>query len=309
VTARSSATRAARHRRPWGAAAGIVADRVLGEPTIQPHPVAVLGRALHALEGRLYADNRRSGMAHAAIGTGMGWAAGRVLGSTALATYVSVAGRALVEAAEAVDLALRAGDVEEARRLLPALVGRDPASLDVADICRAVVESVAENTVDAVVAPAFWAAIAGAPGACAHRAINTMDSMIGHRTTRYDRYGWAAAKLDDVVAWLPARLTAALVATCRPSAAGNVIRTVRRDAPAHPSPNAGVAEAAFAAALGLRLGGPTCYATGTEARPYLGDGRAAERQDIARATALSRDVALSAAGMLAMVGRIRTARP
>jgi adenosylcobinamide-phosphate synthase len=309
MTSRSDATRAGRRRQPWAAAAGIVADRLLGEPPLQPHPVAVLGQLLQGAEDRLYADNRRAGIVHAATGTGLGWVAGRILGSTAVATYVAVAGRALAEAAQAVDVALRGGDVEEARRLLPALVGRDPAALDEAGISRAVVESVAENTVDAVVAPAFWAAVAGSPGAVAHRAINTMDSMVGHRSTRYNNYGWAAARLDDAVAWIPARLTAALVATCRPAAAVDVLTTVRRDAPAHPSPNAGVAEAAFAAALGLRLGGPTAYPTGTEARPYLGNGRVPERQDISRAIALSRDVALSAAGGLAVFGAFRMVRP
>jgi adenosylcobinamide-phosphate synthase len=287
----------------------VVADRVLGEPTIGPHPVAVLGEVLSAVERQLYADKRRAGVGHAAIGFGLGWTAGRLLGSTAVATYVASSGRALTEAAAAVECALARGDIEEARRRLPALVGRDPSSLTAAGICRAVVESVAENTVDAVIAPVFWACVAGAPGALAHRAVNTMDSMVGYRTTRYRRYGWAAARLDDAAAWIPARLTVALVALCRPSAATDVIRAVRRDAPAHPSPNAGVAEAAFAGALGLRLGGPLSYPSGDEMRPYLGTGRPPERSDIGRAVALSRDVSLSAVGALAIAGAMRTARP
>lgn len=291
-----------------GAAAGIVADQLFGEPPLQPHPVAALGRALQAVEHALYADRRSAGIGHATIGAGVGWAAGRFIKSTAAATYLAVAGRALGEAANAVDAALRHGDVAEARLLLPALVGRDPSRLDESGICRAVVESVAENTVDAVIAPAFWACLAGAPGALACRAVNTMDSMVGHRTPRYVRYGWAAARLDDATAWVPARVTAMLVAACRPGAAADVFRVIRRDAPAHPSPNAGVAEAAFAAALGVRLGGELSYGDQTETRPYLGDGRPAERPDIDRAVRLSRDVSLSAAGVLGILGAARWTR-
>ncbi len=175
--------------------------------------------------------------------------------STTVATTSAVAGRALGQAAGDVGRALDDGDLERARALLPTLVGRDPSGLDEGEIARAAVESVAENTVDAVVAPALWAAVAGAPGALGYRAVNTLDSMVGHRSERYANYGWASARLDDAVAWVPARLTAALVALVRPRAARPVWTAVRTQAPAHPSPNAGVAEAAFAAALGVRLGG------------------------------------------------------
>ena len=193
------------------------------------------------------------------MGVGLGGFAGVVTRSTALATYVAVAGRALGEAAGQVDEALAAGRLDRARSLLPALVGRDPDGLDEKEVCRAVIESVAENTVDAVVAPALWAAVLGAPGALGQRAVNTMDAMVGHRDDRYLNYGWAAARLDDVVAWVPARVTVGLVMASRPRHAGAVARVVRRDAGRHPSPNSGVAEAAFAAALGLRLGGPSRY--------------------------------------------------
>src|SRR5690606_6648300 len=114
---------------------------------------------------------------------------------------------------------LDAGDVDAARAALPALVGRDPSALDADGIARAVVESVAENTVDAVVAPALWAAALGPAGAGAHKAASTLDSMVGHRTARYERFGWAAARLDDAMAYVPARTTAALVAAARPSRA------------------------------------------------------------------------------------------
>jgi adenosylcobinamide-phosphate synthase len=276
-------------------AIALVADRLLGEPPTAVHPVAWFGRTMGAVEDRLYDDRRGAGVAHAAAGLAFGSAAGAAARSTAVATYVAVAGRALRDAARDVDRALAAGDLDSARTCLPALVGRDPRELDEAGVVRAVVESVAENTVDAVVAPALWALALGAPGVLAHRAVNTMDAMVGHRTERYERYGWAAARLDDGAAWLPARATAALVAACRPRTAAAVWRAVRCDAPAHPSPNSGVAEAAFAAALGLSLGGRTRYGDRVEERPRLGDGRAPARQDIERAVALSRDVTLALA--------------
>jgi adenosylcobinamide-phosphate synthase len=142
-----------------------------------------------------------------------------------------------------------------------------------------------------------------------HRAINTMDAMVGHRSDRYLRYGWAAARLDDAAAWIPARLTAALVAAVRPSAARRVAAAVRHQAPAHPSPNAGVAEAAYAAALGLRLGGTNVYAGRVDHRPELGSGRRARPGDIRRATALCRDVTLALAGGLAAMSLAERMRP
>lgn len=284
--------------RPAGAAIGIVADRLLGEPPPSLHPVAGFGRAMQAVEERIYADGRAAGVAHVAAGLALGALAGRTVRSTAVATWSAVAGRNLGEAATRVGDALAAGDLDRARELLPALVGRDPSRLDAKEVARAVVESVAENTVDAVVAPALWATVAGAPGAMAHRAVNTMDAMVGHRSARYERYGWASARLDDAAAWVPARATAALVAACRPRAASSVWQTVRRDAAAHPSPNSGVAEAAFAAALGLRLGGESRYDERVELRPALGTGRPPEAADIAAAVRLSRDVALLLAAVL-----------
>jgi adenosylcobinamide-phosphate synthase len=294
-------------------AAGVLADRVLGEPPLEPHPVALFGRTMRAYERRGYADRRMAGIGHAAFGLASGAASGAAIGSPAVATYLAVAGRSLASAAAAVATALAAGDLDKARELLPALVGRDPAGLDEKEIARAVVESVAENTVDAVVAPALWAAVAGAPGALGYRAVNTLDAMVGHRSPRYLRYGWASARLDDVAGWVPARATVALVALARPAAAAEVWRTVRRDAGAHPSPNSGVAEAAFAAALGLRLGGLNRYAAAgrSELRPTLGDGRPPEAGDIDRAIALSRDVTLALAAALVGVGlaqRRRTPR-
>ena len=150
--------------------------------------------------------------------------------------------------------------------------------------------------------PAFWAAVAGAPGAFGYRAANTLDSMVGHRSERYRNYGWASARLDDVVGWVPARLTALLVALVRPRAAASVWTAVRAHAPAHPSPNAGVAEAAFAAALGLRLGGTNRYGERVEERASLGTGALPNQADIGRAVRLSEHVSLALAGALAVVG-------
>lgn len=272
------------------AAAGIMADLVFGEPVTEPHPVAAFGAVMERVEQRLYRPRRSSGIVHATVGLGLGIAAGSLVRSTALATYVSVAQKALVDAGLDVAAALEDHDLPRARQLLPALVGRDPSALDLTGISRAVVESLAENTVDAVVAPALWGALFGAPGTLGYRAVNTMDATVGYRNERYQQYGWASARLDDVANFVPARLTAALVVAVRPRAARAVWRTVRRDAPLHPSPNSGVAEAAFAAALGVRLGGVNTYGSRTEHRAQLGHGRSPGASDIFAAAALCRDV-------------------
>ncbi|MDP8975729.1 MAG: adenosylcobinamide-phosphate synthase CbiB [Actinomycetota bacterium] len=266
------------------------------------------GSVMRRLEARLYRDRRDAGVAHAALGIAAGAGAGAALGSTSVATYLAVGGRALNGAATHVGAALSRGDLELARALLPALVGRDPDGLDEKEIARAAVESVAENTVDAVVAPVLWAAVAGARGALGYRAANTLDAMVGRRCARYSRYGWASARLDDAAGYVPARATAVLVALVRPGTASAVWRAVRADAALHPSPNAGVAEAAFAGALGLRLGGANRYGGTEELRPTLGSGRPAEADDITRATRLSRDVTLALVGLLLLAGGRRGPR-
>lgn len=281
-------------------AAGIAADLVIGDPPSPWHPVAWFGTAMTRVERRLYRDAVAPGAGYAAVGVGLGRLAATAVPSTAAATFVTSAGRGLVCSASDIGAHLEAGDLASARRLLPTLVGRDPELLDADGIARAVVESVAENTVDAIVAPAWWALVGGAPGTLVHRAVNTMDAMVGHRSAQYLHFGRTAARLDDVAAWLPARLTAALVAAVRPAAATSVMDAVRRQAPAHPSPNAGVAEAAFAAALGLRLGGPTSYGGKPDNRPQLGEGRAARPSDIRRATRLCRDVTFALVAALVL---------
>lgn len=287
--------------RLFGVAAGLVADRAWGERPLRPHPVAVFGSAMTRVERELYRDHRLAGLGHALIGVGLAVMTGKALRSTAAATYVAVAGRALGDAAESVGEALAVDDLNEARLRVQALVGRSTDGLSESEVVRAVVESVAENTVDAVVAPALWAGVAGAPGVLGHRAINTLDAMVGYRSPRYLRYGWASARLDDLAAWVPARVTALLVMLVRPRAAGLVIQAVRQDAPRHPSPNGGVVEAAFAAALGVRLGGVSRYGERVEHRPTLGTGTTPVAGDISRSVRLSRDVSWALATLFAVI--------
>jgi adenosylcobinamide-phosphate synthase len=219
---------------------------------------------------------------------------------TGLATWTALGGTTLGREATGIARALEAGDVIRARVLLPRLVGRDPSRLDSAAISRAVVESVAENTSDAVVAPLVWGGLFGVPGLLGYRAVNTLDAMVGYRSERFARFGWASARLDDVANLLPARATAGLTVAAAPFVGGSGARAWQawqRDAAAHPSPNAGRPEAAFAGALGLRLGGPTRYSFGMSDRPWLGDGADPGPADIHRAVRLSRLVGALAAGV------------
>ncbi len=300
VTGRMAKSRMA--NRLLGSAGGLIADMVLGEPPIRPHPVAAFGSLMGQVEGRLYGDERRRGVAHAGIGVVVGGLAGWLLRSTAAATYLAVAERGLTSAALEVADAIERKDLDAARGLLLSLVGRDTEGLDETEIARAAIESVAENAVDAIVAPALWGAAGGAAAALAYRAANTMDASVGYRNERYGRYGWAAASLDDAANYLPARVTAGLVVAVRPSAARAILAAIRRDAPAHPSPNSGVAEAAFAAALGIELGGTSSYAGHVEHRPILGRGRPPRGDDIGRAVRLCRHVTLALAAALAAAG-------
>jgi adenosylcobinamide-phosphate synthase len=282
---------AAHTGRGLAAAAGLVADRLLGEPPEGLHPVRGFGALMRAAERRWWRDDRPAGVGHATKGLSVGLMTGWAVRSTAAPVWLAVGGRALWRAAADVAAAREAADLDRARGVLPALVGRDPSHMDEKEVARAVVESVAENTVDAIVAPALWGFVGGGPGALGYRAVNTLDAMVGHRSPRYERFGWASARLDDATGWIPARVTAVLVAAVRPAAAGDVWRAVHRDAPSHPSPNAGVAEAAFAAALKLRLGGTNVYGERVDVRPPLGDGPPPAAADIARAVRLSSDVA------------------
>jgi adenosylcobinamide-phosphate synthase len=197
----------------------------------------------------------------------------------------------LDDEANAMSDLLRAGDLDSARERVRSLVGRQTSDLDTDEIARAVIESVAENLVDAVTATLWWATIGGAAGALEHRAINTLDAMVGHHDARYEHFGWASAKVDDVANYVPARLTAAAVAMAHPQRTRDIWRIVRRDAHQHPSPNGGIVEAAFAAALGVTLGGTNRYGDTMEHRGTLGDGPRPTADDIATAVRLRRHVA------------------
>jgi adenosylcobinamide-phosphate synthase len=228
-----------------------------------------------------------------------------VAGATAAGTWAVLGSRSLADEADAVAAHLRRGDLPAARQQLTHLVGRRTESLDEAEIARAAVESLAENTSDAVVAPLLWGALAGLPGLLGYRAVNTLDAMVGHHSPRYENFGWAAARADDVANYLPARLTALLTAAVAATVGGDgraALAVARADGHRHPSPNAGVAEAAFAGALGLRLGGRNDYGSHVEDRPVLGaGGRAPRVEDIGRAARLSRAITVAAAGICAAI--------
>lgn len=284
-----------------GILAGYLADLLFADPR-RGHPVAGFGWCATTLETFVYRDHRGSGVLHTAalVGSlaGAGVAAQRRVGGgtalvllTAAATWTALGGTTLARTGAAMADRLEAGDIDGARTLLPSLCGRDPAVLDSSGLARAACESVAENTSDATVAPLMWVALAGVPGVLAYRGINTLDAMVGNRSARYLRFGWAAARLDDAANFVPARVTGLLVALCAPAVGGSPVGVGRawwRDADRHPSPNAGVVEAAFAGALGVRLGGPTQYHHELEIRPTLGEGRSPGVDDLRRAVRLSR---------------------
>jgi len=300
-----------RRARIAGVLVGYLADLALRDPQ-RGHPVALFGQAAAALERVTYRDGRVAGALHVGLMVGavtlLGTAAtrrGRLwsVASTATATWMCLGGTSLARTGLQMSRLLERGDVDGARRLLPSLCGRDPERLDGAGLVRAALESVAENTSDAQVASLLWATAGGVPAVLAYRGFNTLDSMIGHRSARYIRFGWAAARLDDLANFFPARATAALVVMCAPLVGGSpsgAVRAWRRDAARHPSPNAGVVEAAFAGALGVRLGGPTQYHHELQIRPTLGDGEQPTVTDLRRAVALSRAVQAAAAGAIAL---------
>ncbi|MGY6646859.1 MAG: adenosylcobinamide-phosphate synthase CbiB [Salinarimonas sp.] len=187
---------------------------------------------------------------------------------TALLAWPLIATRSMHDHVAAVAAPLTAGDLDGARGAVAMIVGRDPALLDTPGVTRAAIESLAENTSDGIVAPLFWGVLLGLPGIVAYKAINTLDSMIGHRNARYTDFGRFAAKLDDGVNWVPARLTGVLFALVSPRPA-TALAVMRRDARHHRSPNAGWPEAAMAGALGVRLSGPRSYGSGIREEPWL----------------------------------------
>ena len=303
-------------QRAVGLLLGALADALLGDPR-RWHPVAGYGRLAGAAERRWWADSRGRGAAYAGgfvvapvlVGAGVerlaapGW---RRVVVTAAATWVVLGGRSLVREAMTMTGLLGEGDLPRARERLRHLAGRDATDLSADELARASVESVAENTSDAVVAPLLWGAVSGVPGLLGYRAVNTLDAMVGHRTTRYLRFGWAAARLDDVANLLPSRVTALLAALLAPVVGGRTLTAVRvwrRDAAQHPSPNAGPAEAAFAGALGVRLGGRNAYEGRVEQRGLLGTGDPPSGHDLARSVRLAAAVDVAAVLLAAVVAR------
>ncbi|MCO7221923.1 CobD/CbiB family cobalamin biosynthesis protein, partial [Klenkia sp. PcliD-1-E] len=231
-----------------GIALGAAADLLFADPR-RGHPVAGFGRAAAAVERVTYRDSRTAGALHWTACVVPVAALGAVLprrtAVTAAATWAVLGGTSLGRAGTRMEALL--DDLPAARAHLPTLAGRDPSSLGEAELVRATVESVAENTSDAAVAPLVWGAVAGVPGLLAYRAVNTLDAMVGYRSARYARFGWASARADDVANWVPARLTAALTAVVAPLVGGSASgarAAWRRDGAAHPSPNSGRCEAA-----------------------------------------------------------------
>ena len=296
--------------RALGLVLGWAVDQMVGDPR-RWHPVAGFGAAATALESRTYAARRARGVVHVAVlvgaSVGLGVLAERSTRHrfvahtlvTAAATWAVLGGCSLTREATTIDDQLRRGDLAAARSQVRNLVGRETSRLSPDEVARACIESLAENTSDAVVAPLLWGAAFGVPGLVGHRAVNTLDAMVGHRSDRYLQFGWAAARLDDLVNWVPARVAAARARANSGSRdrAAQAWTAIRRDAPANPSPNGGAVEAAFAGVLGVRLGGTNVYDGRAEDRGTLGSGSSAGAGDIGRAVRLARRVSTGSLGM------------
>lgn len=278
----------------------LVVEAAVGYPARWPHPVVAVGRLIDGVERRW-----NQGVARRAKGVGlllllMGTAGGIAWVIEHVATgwpgfalvvlvgTVGLAQRSLDDHVAAVADPLAAGDLPEARRMVARIVGRDTDALDEAGVATAAIESLAESFCDGVVMPAFWFALLGLPGLFAAKAINTADSMVGHRTARFAAFGWASARADDLVAWIPARLSGALI--CLAGRGG--WRTMMSDARRHASPNGGWPEAAMAGVLGRRLGGPVAYDGEPALRPVMGDGPPPAAADLGRALTVYRGACL-----------------
>lgn len=271
----------------WLVLAAIILDWCFGDPKWLPHPVVGIGKLIKLLELRIYAQSRLRGGVLTVVTVSVSsvaawscvWAANAVhpwLGYAASSWLISttMAVRGLKEAAMLVYEPLKAGNLPDARKYVGWIVGRDTEQLDEGEVTRATVETVAENIVDAFVSPLFFALLGAAPLAMAYRAANTLDSMVGYRNDRYRWFGWASARLDDALNYVPARITGgllALAAAVTPGcSAGRSLRAVKAFARLHPSPNSGIPEAAVAGALGIELGGRNSYGGQPSERARLG---------------------------------------
>ena len=276
---------------PWlTLPAAFFLDALIGDPPSLPHPIRWMGRAIEQSEPfwrRTVASERLAGLLFAAslilgcwllalLVTGLAWKVHSLLGfvvETVLLFYC-LSAKSLRQAALEIDRLLAAGEVDRARAQVRMIVGRDVDRYEADDIARATVETVAENVVDGVLSPLFFAALGGAPLALAYKMVNTLDSMVGYKNPRYLLFGRAAARIDDVANFLPARLAVPLIALAARRVEGassrQALDTARREGKNHASPNAGYPEAAFAGALGVRLNGPNVYHGVLVDKPYLG---------------------------------------
>lgn len=294
-------------------------DLLVGDPEWFPHPVRFFGLLIHAGE-RLLRPFTSGPVSEVFAGTALtlsvasvGWAFGRPNNSVwqVLLAWTALATRSLLDEAQAVIRALEASDLDLARRRLSRIVGRDTANLDATEISRAVIETLAESACDGIIAPLFWLAVGGVPCALSYKAVNTLDSMIGHPEPPYRFFGRATARLDDAASFIPARLTAlCIVAAAKVQGlnADGAQRIWLRDGHRHASPNAGQSEAAIAGALGVQLGGPSSYDGDPHHAPCLyAEGRPASLHD--SKTALSLIALVSAIGfgaaLLVLAGRTR----
>ena len=301
-----------RHRGA-GLALGVALDQLLAYPQ-RHHPVAWFGSWATRAEKVVYADSRAAGALFTAAAIAPALAGGIVVekaasrrgwlqvAATAAATWAALGVRRLANEGGIMADRLDSGDLEAAREQLPNLCGRDPRTLDEEGLGRATVESMAENTNDAGVCTLLWGAVAGVPGILAHRALNTLDAMVGYRNERYGRFGTVAAVADDAAAWLPARVTGALACLTAPligGRTGTAWRIMRRDGASHPSPNGGWCESAWAGALGVQLGGENRYGERVESRPTLGDGPRPRGAEVRRAAQLVTAVTAAATAVFA----------
>lgn len=266
-----------------------ILDLTLGDPPFLPHPIRWMGRAIAHWEPRYRSRNvdlKRNGLVLTTVMVVTTWCLSYLLVTMAHAItpwmggfleivmiYYCLATRSLQEAARKVAKDLQKDDLSAARRSVAMIVGRETDRLNEEGVNRATVETVAENLVDGIIAPLFYAVIGGAPLAMAYKMVNTLDSMIGYKNDRYREFGWAAARLDDAANWLPARLTVPLVALAAALLNGrwrSALDLTRRDGRKHTSPNAGLSEAAFAGVLAVRLGGPNYYHGTLVSKPWIG---------------------------------------
>jgi adenosylcobinamide-phosphate synthase len=270
-------------------------DAWLGEPR-GVHPLVLFGRLANAIEKRLYVDRRMSGVLAWSVAVVpmvlVLWLMLRFLPAwsswcvSVVVLYLAVGLRSLGEHAKPVADALADGRLDDARRSVGRMVSRDTDALNISQVAAAATESALENGNDAVFGALFWFAVLGAPGALLYRLANTLDAMWGYRTPRYENFGWAAARIDDVFNFVPARLTAFTYALCGRFDAA--LRCWRKQAPQWDSPNAGPVMAAGAGALGVSLGGAAPYHGVWEVRPELGEGDLPDASAIYRALALVR---------------------